>query len=126
MPDQTLAVIENVVRRVLADPETGQTREYFFGSIPSDKVKMLTFVPVIEASAKTYLEERADAGGDGDGEGYQRPGSTTRMNLFARYLGDHPLSVVPPVVISGRGEWRFEGSGDVGIVSVYDSAAIID
>jgi len=82
-------------------------------------IKSLTFVPVKEASKKTYLEEREE-------DGYQRPGSATRMRMFTNYLIENPLSVVPPVVLSARGTWEFSGRGEVGSVKVYEAAAIVD
>lgn len=113
-----IATISSVLRRQLVDTDSGDTREYYFGSIRSDLAKALTFVPVLEVSKRTHLMERTE-------DGYQRAGSAARMNLFARYLREHPLAVVPPVVLSGRGNWRYKG-GDVGQLEVSDAAAIID
>ena len=84
----------------------------------------LTFVPVLEESPRTYLVERTE-------EGYQRFGSATRMNLFAEFLHQHPLSVVPPVVLSGRDAWRFVDDGadpvrQFGSLVIDDAAAIVD
>lgn len=113
---EPIAVIDGVLQRTLTDSE-GNTRIYFFGTIESDRVKDLTFVPVLEESPRTYLNERL--------EGYQRSASATRMNQFARYLKEHSLSVVPPIVISDRGAWRFQGDL-VGRLDLFDAAAIID
>ncbi len=113
-----VAFIEGVVRRTLTDPSSGKERDYYFGSVESDRIRALTFVPVLEESPRTYLNERTEAG-------YQRYASPTRMNLFADYLRNNPLSVVPPVVLSGRGRWEFEGDS-VGRLIVQDAAAIID
>ena len=33
-------------------------QKYFFGTITSDKIKNVTFVPVLEESTKTYLNEK--------------------------------------------------------------------
>ena len=63
-----------------------------FGTIPSDKVKNVTFVPVNESSRKTCLNEIVE-------DGYQRPGSLTRMRAFARFLKENPNSIVPPVLL---------------------------
>ena len=116
---KAILTVEGVVRKSYTDPETGESREYFFGSVRSDLIKNLTFVPVKEPSKKTYLQERED-------DGYQRPGSAARMRLFSQYLVEHPLSVVPPVVLSARGAWQFSGKGDFGPVTVYEAAAIVD
>ena len=108
--------VENVLRRTMG------SKVYYFGSITSDKVKGVTFVPVIEKSPKTELHEILD-------EGYQRPGSQTRMNRFRDFLKKHPESVVPPVLLSGRGRWTFEPDADntpLGTLVVRGSAAILD
>lgn len=119
MGTNVIASLPNVVKRSIQDPTTGEEREYFVGTLRSDLAKALTFVPVREESKRTYLTERME-------DGYQRPGSATRMRIFATYLRDNPLSVVPPVILSGRNEWRFVGKGDVGEIEVSGPAAIVD
>lgn len=108
--------IANAVRK-----RVGSTN-YVFGTIPSDKLRQLTFVPVIEPSRKTFLNEDST-------EGYQRPASLSRMRAFMRFLREHPNSVVPPILISGRGAWKFvptaEGA-ELGGVDIEGPAAIID
>ncbi len=107
--------IGGVVKRQVGD------RPYYFGTVTSDKLKLLTFVPVIEESRKTYVSERTE-------EGYQRPGSISRMRLFKRFLDENPNSVVPPILLSSRGKWEFvEGDvADYGTLRVHAPAAIID
>lgn len=114
-----ILTIDGMVRRTYSDPSTGESRDYYFGSIRSDLIKNLTFVPVKEPSKRTFLQER-------ETDGYQRPGSAARMKLFSKYLVEHPLSVVPPVVLSARGNWDFSGKGDFGSLTVFEPAAIVD
>jgi DNA sulfur modification protein DndB len=95
---------------------------YCFGTISSDKIKALTFVPVIETSDMTYLNERPD-------EGYQRPGSPSRMRQFKKFLMEHPSSVIPPVLLSARNQWNFvpnEVGGKIGVLNIVGAAAIVD
>jgi DNA sulfur modification protein DndB len=109
-------VIDNVLKREL------QGRVYYFGTMPSDKIKAVTFVPVIEHSAKTPLQEDVN-------DGYQRPGSLTRMNQFRDFLKNHKHSVVPPVLLSGRGKWSFVPKtveGVLGTITIEEKAAILD
>jgi len=111
----TIGEITSVLRRQVGN------QEYYFGTIESDKLKGVTFVPVVEQSGKTYLNEQTT-------EGYQRPGSRSRMRLFMSYLRDHPNAVVPPIILSGRA-WRFESSGsdpNYGRLLIDGPAAIID
>src|ERR1700674_2536002 len=108
--------IDNVLRR-----DTGD-RTYYFGTIPSDKVKNVTFVPVLESSPKTPLIENTN-------DGYQRPGTLARMNKFKNFLKDNPNSLVPPVLLSGRGKWVFtpgDNGGPLGSLALKGSAAILD
>lgn len=102
--------------------KTQGEQKYLFGTIGSDKIKNVTFVPVIEPSTKTYLNEIED-------NGYQRPGSLSRMRAFAKFLRDNPNSVVPPVLLSGRGAWEFKPGGheqDSGQLIIREKAAVID
>jgi DNA sulfur modification protein DndB len=96
-------------------------RQYCFGVISSDRIKDLTFVPVIEESEKTYLCENTDGG-------YQRPGSPSRMRAFMSFLRDNKNSVVPPILLSDRGAWSWAGGqGDVvGELAITGRAAIVD
>ena len=108
--------IEGIVKRNVG------TQVYYFGTIMSDKIKNITFVPVIEESKNTYLLENT-------ADGYQRPGSRSRMRQFMNYLKDDPNSVVPPVLISGRDKWRFESASGqelYGELIIDAPAAIID
>ena len=49
--------------------KTQGSQKYLFGTIGSDKIKNVTFVPVIESSHRTCLNETVE-------NGYQRPGFT--------------------------------------------------
>jgi len=95
---------------------------YYFGEMSSDKAKSLTFVPAIERGTQDYLSEVIE-------DGYQRPGSPSRMRVFSRYLEDNINSVVPPIVISSRDQWQFvpgSQNADIGHLEIYGPAAIID
>ena len=101
--------------------KTQGEQTYIFGTLGSDKIKNVTFVPVLEASSGTFLNEVEG--------GYQRPGSISRMRLFKGFLEKHPDSVVPPVVLSGRGNWKFlpaEARDGWGTLELEDKAAVID
>lgn len=103
--------------------KTQGNQEYLFGAIPSDKVKNVTFVPVNEFSPRdTPLNENIE-------EGYQRPGSLLRMRKFTSFLKKYPHSVVPPILLSGRGNWQFEPNREgqeLGKLVIHGKAAILD
>lgn len=111
-----IGTLSKVLRR-----QVGNTT-YYYGHLSSDKLKDLTFVPVIEASTKTFLNEETEGG-------YQRPASHSRMRAFKKFLEANPDSVVPPILLSGRGHWEFSpsgSSGDFGDLVVRAPAAIVD
>lgn len=109
----TLGIISNVIRR------TAGELVYFIGTISTDKIRLCTFVPVIE-DAETYLEYEVDE------NNYQRPGTKARMNLIKRYFEENPNRLVPPIILSGRGKWKFSGGGVTGSLQLDGRAAIID
>jgi len=110
--------IENVVLR------KNRNSEYYYGSVNSDIIKGMSFVPVIEDSEVTQsiVEEVRDE------NSYQRPGTKDRMRRFSEYLQQNINALVPPVIISGR-DWTFEKNSDesnFGKLIVNSPAAIID
>lgn len=107
-----IGTIKNVIRR------TAGKNVYYFGTITSDKAKVATFVPVIEES-DSYLNQDTK-------KGYQRPGKKSRMNKFKRYLIDHPDRLIPPIILSARSNWKFDGSETYGSLTLTGQAAIID
>ena len=116
MSNEIIGEITGVIEK------TQGTQKYLFGTITSDKIKNITFVPVIESSRSTYLNEI-------EHNGYQRPGSQSRMRAFAEFLKNNPNSIVPPIILSGRGAWKFESGGqgqDAGQLIINDKATIID
>lgn len=122
---RVVASFVDVGRRSLTDGEGG-TLTYYVGVMRSDVAKALTFVPVFEQAKSSYLNEVV---GEAEDEGYQRPGSRTRMGHFATFLRGSPLSVIPAVVLSGRDQWEFEPSEaneSLGVIHCYGPAAIID
>jgi len=94
---------------------------YYFGTFTSDKLKALTFVPVLDKSKKSYLNEES-------ADGYQRQGNPSRMNGFKSFLEKNTSSVTPPILLSGRGGWHFEPEATewTGKLVITEAAAIID
>jgi DNA sulfur modification protein DndB len=110
------------VRRYCREDENGNELVYYTGVLPSDIAKEVTFVPVMRdlAGQKSPLNEIRN--------GYQRPGSGTRMRQFSKYLAGAPLAIVPPVLLSTRDKWTFIESDDAdfGDLEIDGPAAIID
>lgn len=120
MPEVT---INNIVKKIIKNPEDNSERIYYFGSIPSNQLKSVTFVPVDEKNPKQDSPLNEVEGG------YQRYGNVTRMRAFKKHLHDKPLSIVPPIVLSSRNKWTFnsiEGNDMVGNLIASEPAAIID
>ena len=98
------------------------SRTYYYGSFSSSVAKTITFVPVLEKSVKTPLVEETD-------DGYQRPGSASRMRAFKKFLEQDQDRLIPPVILSARGQWTFNPSpfdDDYGELEIHGRAAIID
>jgi DNA sulfur modification protein DndB len=116
---EKIGTIAGVVRRTIVSSD-GSKRDYYLGSIRSDVAKALTFVPVaLEETKNSPLNENME-------NGYQRQGSPARMKKFTQFLMEHPLSVIPPVVLSGRSHWKFTGDDDFGSLDIYAPAAVMD
>lgn len=101
--------------------QTG-SRVYYFGMVNSDKAKSLIYVPAIESGHQDFLNEILE-------DGYQRPGSPSRMRAFAKFLANNPNSVIPPVVLSSRDKWKFvasEESESMGTLEIHGPVAVID
>ena len=114
----SIGIIEGVVRKYSG------SQQYFIGTVLSDKIKGLTYVPSIQepAAKPTFLIEQSAE------DGYQRSGSPSRMRAFMKYLQAHPNAVTPPVLLSGE-DWEFRESEDVpnyGELVINSPAAIID
>lgn len=110
----TLGKIKNVMRR------TAGELVYFVGSIPSDKIKLTTFVAAIEPADNEYLQYEVKE------SNYQRPGAKSRMNTIKKFFENHPNRLIPPIILSGRGKWIFQGAGEIGELQIESEAAIID
>ena len=110
------------IRRYTRVDHDGNELVYYTGLMPSNIAKQITFVPVMKdlAGQKSPLNEI--------GNGYQRPGSGSRMRQFSKYLSATPLAIVPPVLLSTRNKWTFIESedADFGDLEISGPAAIID
>lgn len=116
-----ITVIENVSRRVRTALD-GSTQEYYLGQLPSSVAYDATFVPVIKEEAQRILRPRIYLQETDDG--YQRAGSSKRMESFARYMAENELRFTPAVVLSGRNHWKFDEASKT--LTVTAPAAIID
>ena len=70
--------ISNIVKKIIKDPENNIERIYYFGSIPSNQLKSVTFVPVDEKNPKQDSPLNEIEGG------YQRYGNVTRMRQIQK------------------------------------------
>jgi len=125
MPEsEPVTYIESVLRRVRTS-ESGDEFVFYFGTITSDIAKDITFVPAYLDPYHQFpevLNVRFD-------DGYQRAGVVKRMNDFSMFLDQHPLSIIPPIMLSTRGEWHFvpyDESENYGRLEVHDQGAILD
>ena len=113
-------VIEGVKRNVLRDGSDQMV--YYTGTFDSSFAEEILFVPVMKnlANPKSPITQT--------NVGYQRPGIIHRMKKFSKHLHENALAIVPPVLISTRGKWKFVAGEDpdFGVLNVNEAAAIID
>lgn len=113
--------IYNVLR--VEDP-TGIV--YYLGTISPQQIKELTFVPVVALSTNANdpdcLVELAE-------HGYQRAGEPRRMEQIKNFILEYPRYMMPPVLLSARGEWSWEpakAGSQFGTLQANGLAAVID
>lgn len=97
---------------------------YYLGVLEPAQISQLTFVPceVPVASLNKILVIRHQ-------DGYQREGDVKRMERIKNHYANSEHSLIPPVVLSTRGKWKFKAyksGGSIGIIEAEDCAAIID
>lgn len=109
--------ISNVIQVI--DP-SGLT--YYLGTILPSQIMELTFVPcVVKANEDVLVVRTAD--------GYQREGDGKRMKQIKEFYADNVTSLIPPVLLSTRGAWKFTPSAKgshFGAIEASDLAAAID
>ena len=102
--------------------------KYFLGILHASEIKELTMVPVVTMSPPT-TEDAALQLNENSQNGYQRAGEAKRMQLIAEFVRKRPACVIPPVLLSCRGQWTFEPNSknsSVGTLVAADLAAIVD
>ena len=99
---------------------------FYLGTMQPTDIKAVTFVPVVSrqdvnAPSGLRLEERPG--------GYQRAGDNKRMEEIKNFVLARRGCLIPPVVLSTRGEWRWlpdKPDSPVGSIIATDCAAIVD
>lgn len=123
--DNLIAEITNVTRHTVGTNDDKLI--YYSGSITSDIIREITFVPAREdpniKEPNIPIEVKYT-------NGYQRIGVPSRMRKFMLWLNQHSTFIIPPVILSTRGNWLFESShertANYGKLLIKDPAAIID
>jgi DGQHR domain-containing protein len=109
--------INNVLQ--IVDP-SGFT--YYLGTITPVQIMELTFVPCVVNVNEDVLVIRTQ-------QGYQREGDKKRMGQIRDFYSTNTSSLIPPVLLSTRGAWRFvpkTANATFGSIEATDQAAIID
>lgn len=109
--------INNVIQ--IVDP-SGLT--YYLGTITPAQIMELTFVPCVVNVNDDVLVIRTQ-------HGYQREGDKRRMGQIRDFYSTHTSSLIPPVLLSTRGAWKFipkTTNSPFGSIEATDQAAIID
>jgi DNA sulfur modification protein DndB len=109
--------INNVIQ--IIDP-SGLT--YYLGTITPTQIMELTFVPCVVNVNDDVLAIRTQ-------HGYQREGDKKRMTQIKDFYSTNTSSLIPPVLLSTRGAWKFfpkTANSALGSIEATDQAAIID
>ena len=109
--------IDNVLQVVDASGLT-----YYLGTLKPLQIMELTFVPSVVKVNEDVLNVRT-------AEGYQREGSKKRMSEICKFYSENLTSLIPPVLLSTRGKWKFtpgSKSSQYGSIEAEDSASVID
>jgi DGQHR domain-containing protein len=109
--------IDNVLQVV--DP-AGLT--YYMGTITPPEIMQLTFVPCVVRVNEDVLNVRTQ-------DGYQREGDKKRMSEISDFYAKNLSSLIPPVLLSTRGKWKFTPqpkTSAFGTIEAQDCAAVID
>ena len=109
--------INNVLQ--IVDP-SGFT--YYLGTITPVQIMELTFVPCVVNVNEDVLVIRTQ-------QGYQREGDKKRMGQIRDFYSTNTSSLIPPVLLSTRGAWKFvpkTANATFGSIEATDQAAIID
>jgi DNA sulfur modification protein DndB len=104
-------------------------RVSYSGWIRAAEIYESVFVPVTVSSkkpraAKSFVEALEERPG-----GYQRNASRGRQLEIARFMIKTPQSIIPPVLLSERNGWKWEGaskSSPLGRIVVENKAAVVD
>ncbi len=111
--------VKNVIKQ-----ETGG-RTYYIGYLYAKDIYDCVFVPVLK---KTKLPKKKNSvlALEEIDKGYQRTATVSRQRKIAEFLSENPDSIIPPVLLSDRGLWKFNGNGQVGELEISDKAAVVD
>jgi len=95
---------------------------YYLGAITPPQINELTFVPCVRLINDQILNVRTE-------DGYQREGEVKRMHAIKTFYANNLNSLIPPVLLSTRGSWKFtpkSAGSNFGSIEADDCAAIID
>ena len=48
------------------------------------------------------------------------------MNTIKKFFENNPNRLIPPIILSSRGKWIFNGTEEIGELEIESEAAIID
>jgi DNA sulfur modification protein DndB len=95
---------------------------FYLGTITPAQIMELTFVPCVRNVNEDVLVIKTQ-------QGYQREGDKSRMAQIKDFYSKNPDSLIPPVLLSTRGAWKFApkaANSNFGSIEATDQAAIID
>lgn len=98
-------------------------RTFYLGWLSLKDIRDSVFVPVKKKTVlphnveRTPLEEREE-------DGYQRNAQISRQRKISTYYEENPNAIIPPVLLSDRGNWSFSEADKS--ITINQKATIVD
>ena len=97
-------------------------RTFYLGWLSLKDIRDSVFVPTKKTVLprnveRTPLEEREE-------DGYQRNAQISRQRVISRYYEENPNAIIPPVLLSDRGNWSFSETDKT--ITINQKASIVD
>ena len=115
-----------IIKDVSSSSHSGRT--FYTGWMSVADIFDAVFVPVtkktkLPKTQKAIIETLEEREG-----GYQRCATRARQYKIAKYYLETPLAIIPPVLLSDRGLWKWDASenGTIGTLKIDEKAAVVD
>lgn len=110
-----------IIHNVLKYDQGGRT--FYLGWLSLKDIRDSVFVPTKKKSVLPKKEKRPPLE-EREKDGYQRNAQITRQRVISKYYEENPNAIIPPVLLSDRGNWSFSETEKS--ITINQKAAIVD